>query len=177
MDWQRARTIALKLFWPALAFVAGGALVHIGWLAAYHSDWAASLECRNSNLRMLHHTFEAYSEDQDGLLPPDSSLRDLAGEWTTSGRFVRCDLSGPLGPHIAADGIMLCNSDPDLIGPDGPRPSYVWNRDLAGEQWSDLDPCTWLIRDRAGWHWGRRVNAITVGGTLTSWRSVDRAHQ
>jgi len=175
MDWARARRIALKLLWPALAFVAGGAVVHLAWLGSYYSDWAASLECRSDNLRMLQRAFESYAAEHESLLPPDRSLRDLAGQWSTSGGFVQCDLSGPLGPDIAADTLMLCDGDPELIGPEGPRPSYVWNRDLAGEKWRDLEPCTWLVRDRDGWHWGRRVNAITVGGTLTSWRSVDCA--
>lgn len=143
--------------------------MHLGWLASCYSDWGARLECRDDNLRMIHHAFESYADEHDGMLPQDQSLRELAGNWSLLGRFRHCDLSGPLGPYLAADTIMLCDGDPEPIGPEGPRPSYVWNRDLAGERWTDLEPGTWLVRDRAGWHWGRRANAITVSGTLTSW--------
>jgi hypothetical protein len=178
MSSSNTRRTALAILWPVLAFLLGGALVHYGWLLAWYRDLSASAECSGDNLRMLHVAFSAYAEDHDGTLPPAISLRDLAGEWSHQDMFrgdpvVHCDLSGPLGAYIDSEVLLQCDGDPAQLGPDGARPSYVWSYDLAARQWSDLAPGNWLLRDRAGWHWGNEVNALDVDGSLRIWRYAE----
>lgn len=168
------RKTAFTILWLVVAFLLGGGLVHYGWLLAYYRDLSASAECRNDNLRMLHMAFSAYAEDHDGVLPPALSLRDLTGAWSYQEMFkgdpvIHCDLRGPLGTYIPSETLLQCGSDPAQIGPEGPRPSYVWNTKLAGHQWSDIAPDRWLLRDRAGWHWGNEGNVVTISGKVTSW--------